>query len=265
MGGKTLIEGDIITIDGLLARFMKARSPSSSRTYQVISKPLRHGLDAPRRMTVRANAETPLDTQKARHFGAEGIGLCRTEHMFFDADRIIVMRQMIMSDDKDGRTNALQKLLPMQQADFEELFEIMSGLPVTIRLLDPPLHEFLPHSDEEMADVAKASGISLDVARQRALKLHEANPMLGHRGCRLAISYPEICEMQARAIPPLSLWQAEQMPLCQKLWCHWQAHRKRLRFAAKSLTRQQRLFSLKQASQLNILSAQWWNCQERPC
>jgi len=200
MGGKNLTEGDIITIDGSAGEVYEGEvatiEPQLSGDFETIMS----WADAARRMTVRANAETPLDTQKARHFGAEGIGLCRTEHMFFDADRIIVMRQMIMSDDKDGRTNALQKLLPMQQADFEELFEIMSGLPVTIRLLDPPLHEFLPHSDEEMADVAKASGISLDVARQRALKLHEANPMLGHRGCRLAISYPEICEMQARAI-----------------------------------------------------------------
>ena len=200
MGGRALSEGDIITIDGSAGEVYEGAvatiEPQLSGDFETIMQ----WADKARRMKVRANAETPLDTEKARHFGAEGIGLCRTEHMFFEADRIITMRQMIMAEDTQGRQKALSSLLPMQQADFQELFTIMAGLPVTIRLLDPPLHEFLPHSDEEMADVAKASGISLDVARQRALKLHESNPMLGHRGCRLAISYPEICEMQARAI-----------------------------------------------------------------
>ena len=156
--------------------------------------------DAERRMIVRTNAETIEDSQVAREFGAEGIGLCRTEHMFFDADRIVSMREMIIADSKEGRSAALSKLLPMQRSDFVALFEIMSGLPVTIRLLDPPLHEFLPHTDAELADVASAAGVDIEIARARALRLSESNPMLGHRGCRLAITYPEICEMQARAI-----------------------------------------------------------------
>jgi pyruvate, orthophosphate dikinase len=151
-------------------------------------------------MKVRANAETPLDARTARKFGAEGIGLSRTEHMFFDAGRITAVREMIMADDTGGRRAALAKLLPMQREDFIELFTIMSGLPVTIRLLDPPLHEFLPKSDAEFAELGKMTGKDLGTIRHRAAVLHEANPMLGHRGCRLGISYPEIYEMQARAI-----------------------------------------------------------------
>ena len=200
MAGKSLSEGDIITIDGSAGEVYDGTvatiEPQLSGDFETIMG----WADEVRRMSVRANAETELDSQKARHFGAEGIGLCRTEHMFFDADRIISMREMIMATDTDGRQAALAKLLPMQQADFEKLFTIMAGLPVTIRLLDPPLHEFLPHSDDELADVAKAAGISQDAARARALRLNESNPMLGHRGCRLAITYPEICAMQARAI-----------------------------------------------------------------
>jgi pyruvate,orthophosphate dikinase len=149
---------------------------------------------------VRANAETPLDAETARRFGAEGIGLCRTEHMFFDSDRIVAMREMIVADDAAGRRAALAKLLPYQRGDFVRLFQIMSGLPVTIRLLDPPLHEFLPHADAEVAEVAKASGKPVEAVRARAQALHEVNPMLGHRGCRLGVTYPEIYEMQARAI-----------------------------------------------------------------
>jgi len=156
--------------------------------------------DSVRRMKVRANAETPLDARTARGFGAEGIGLCRTEHMFFEGDRIIAMREMILADDENGRRLALAKLLPMQRADFVELFTIMSGLPVTIRLLDPPLHEFLPHTDEEIAEVATAMNASPAKLKARAAELHEFNPMLGFRGCRLAVAYPEIAEMQARAI-----------------------------------------------------------------
>ncbi|MBV8765505.1 MAG: pyruvate, phosphate dikinase, partial [Hyphomicrobiales bacterium] len=153
-----------------------------------------------RRLKVRANADTPLDAQTARRFGAEGIGLCRTEHMFFDEGRIVAVREMILADDEKGRRGALAKLLPMQWGDFVELFTIMSGLPVTIRLLDPPLHEFLPHTDEEMKEVAAALGSSVEKLRRRAQELSEFNPMLGFRGCRLAIAYPEIAEMQARAI-----------------------------------------------------------------
>jgi pyruvate,orthophosphate dikinase len=149
---------------------------------------------------VRTNAETPADAAQARKFGAEGIGLCRTEHMFFEGDRIVAVRQMILSDDEKGRREALAKIEPMQRQDFIELFDIMAGLPVTIRLLDPPLHEFLPHKPEEIAEVAKELKLDIAEIEQRAAKLHEFNPMLGHRGVRLGISYPEIYEMQARAI-----------------------------------------------------------------
>ncbi len=156
--------------------------------------------DAVRRMRVRANAETPLDARTARQFGAEGIGLCRTEHMFFEGERIIAVREMILADDEAGRRAALAKLLPMQRQDFAELFEIMHGLPVTIRLLDPPLHEFLPHTETDMAEVARSTGASVEKLKLRANELHEFNPMLGFRGVRLAVRYPEIAEMQARAI-----------------------------------------------------------------
>jgi pyruvate,orthophosphate dikinase len=156
--------------------------------------------DAVRRMKVRANAETPTDARAARSFGAEGIGLCRTEHMFFEGERIVAVREMILADTEAGRRAALAKLLPIQRRDFAELFEIMNGLPVTIRLLDPPLHEFLPHTDAEIAEVAKVMGVSAEKLRARAADLHEFNPMLGFRGVRIAIRYPEIAEMQARAI-----------------------------------------------------------------
>jgi pyruvate,orthophosphate dikinase len=156
--------------------------------------------DAVRRMGVRANAETPEDARVARKFGAEGIGLARTEHMFFEGERIVPMREMILADNEQGRRAALAKLLPFQRQDFAELFEIMSGLPVTIRLLDPPLHEFLPKTDAEIDEVAKAMGVSAEKLRRRAAELHEFNPMLGFRGIRLAVRYPEIAEMQARAI-----------------------------------------------------------------
>ena len=195
-----LSEGDTITIDGGTGEVFLGRvdtiQPEMSGAFSTIME----WADDIRRMAVRTNAETPADARTAVGFGAEGIGLCRTEHMFFDVDRIISMREMIMAVDSEGREAALAKLLPMQRQDFEELFTIMAGLPVTIRLLDPPLHEFLPHSAEELADVAVAAGISPETARQRSLKLSESNPMLGHRGCRLAVTYPEICRMQARAI-----------------------------------------------------------------
>ena len=156
--------------------------------------------DAHRRLGVRTNAETPLDCRTAREFGAEGIGLCRTEHMFFDSERIANVRQMILAGDEAGRRAALAKLLPAQRGDFEEIFRIMAPLPVTIRLLDPPLHEFLPHSEAELAEVAAGAGVSVEALKRRVAELHEFNPMLGHRGCRLGITYPEIYEMQARAI-----------------------------------------------------------------
>jgi pyruvate,orthophosphate dikinase len=151
-------------------------------------------------LKVRANAETPLDASTARNFGCEGIGLCRTEHMFFDPQRIIHVREMIVATNEEQRRKALDKLLPYQRDDFIKLFTIMAGLPVTIRLLDPPLHEFLPHTDADFAEVAKASGKTVEDVKAKASQLHEANPMLGHRGCRLGITYPEIYEMQARAI-----------------------------------------------------------------
>jgi pyruvate, orthophosphate dikinase len=201
MVGTTILKaGDIITIDGstgeVLLGQVKMLEPELSSEFST----LMGWADSVRRMRVRTNAETPLDARNARKFGAEGIGLCRTEHMFFDEDRIVAMREMICADDEKGRREALAKLLPMQKKDFTELFEIMNGLPVTIRLLDPPLHEFLPHSESEMADVAKGLGISVEKLKQRAAELHEFNPMLGFRGCRLAVAYPEIAEMQARAI-----------------------------------------------------------------
>ena len=157
-------------------------------------------VDEVKSLGVRTNAETPMDAQAARNFGAEGIGLARTEHMFFDPKRIIHMRQMILSTTEEDRRKALDKLLPYQRQDFIDLFTIMKGLPVTVRLLDPPLHEFLPNKPEEQEEVAKELGISVDVVRARTAQLHEANPMLGHRGCRLGLTYPEINEMQARAI-----------------------------------------------------------------
>src|SRR5260370_13051710 len=156
--------------------------------------------DQVRRLKVRANADTPNDARVAMKFGTEGIGLCRTEHMFFEADRIVAVREMILADDEAGRRAALAKLLPMQRGDFVELFEIMGGLPVTIRLLDPPLHEFLPRTEEEIAAVATAMGADPKKLADRARQLREVNPMLGFRGCRLAIAFPEIAEMQSRAI-----------------------------------------------------------------
>ena len=182
IGATQLKDGDMITIDGSIGEIYEGEiakiQPQLSGSFETVMG----WADSFRRMRVRANAETPFDARTARDFGAEGIGLCRTEHMFFDEDRIVPMRQMIMAVEEAGRKQALDKLLPMQKQDFAELFTIMAGLPVTIRLLDPPLHEFLPHSDAELAEVAKAIGVSVDLARQRALRLKESNPMLGHRG-----------------------------------------------------------------------------------
>ncbi|MEZ5782171.1 MAG: pyruvate, phosphate dikinase [Rhizobiaceae bacterium] len=198
--GATLKKGDIVTIDGATGQVLKGSVPMLQPELSGDFAKIMEWADKIRRMNVRTNAETPADARMARSFGAEGIGLCRTEHMFFDGDRIIAMREMIVADTEEGRRTALAKLLPMQRSDFLELFEIMAGLPVTIRLLDPPLHEFLPKTEEEIAEVAAAMNVSADKLRQRTEALHEFNPMLGHRGCRLAVSYPEIAEMQARAI-----------------------------------------------------------------
>ncbi len=199
-GGTTLKKGDILTIDGstgqVLAGKVAMREPELAGEFATLMK----WADAARKLKVRANADTPADARAAIKFGAEGIGLCRTEHMFFDEDRIRAVREMILAEDEKARRAALAKLLPMQRADFIELFKIMGGLPVTIRLLDPPLHEFLPHTEEEIAAVAQAMGADPRKLADRARELHEFNPMLGFRGCRLAIAYPEIAEMQARAI-----------------------------------------------------------------
>ena len=199
-GGVTLKKGDFITIDGSMGQVLQGHVAMQEPELSGEFNTLMQWADEIRSLKVRTNADTPTDARTARGFGAEGIGLCRTEHMFFEGERIVAVREMILADDEKGRRSALAKLLPMQRSDFFELFSIMKGLPVTIRLLDPPLHEFLPHTDEEIADVAKAMGQSAEKLRRRANELHEFNPMLGFRGCRLAIAYPEIAEMQARAI-----------------------------------------------------------------
>ena len=200
VNGQTFKKGDLITIDGgtgqVLAGEVAMLQPELSGEFAT----LMGWADKVRKLKVRANAETPADARMARSFGAEGIGLSRTEHMFFDAGRILAVREMILADDEAGRRSALAKLLPMQRDDFVELFEIMKGLPVTIRLLDPPLHEFLPHTAEETAEVAKSLGVDIERVERRYKELHEVNPMLGFRGCRIAIAFPEIAEMQARAI-----------------------------------------------------------------
>jgi pyruvate,orthophosphate dikinase len=199
-GNVTIARGEIITIDGTSGQVFKGkvglRQPELTGDFGTLMS----WADEVRRLKVRTNADTPADAATARRFGAEGIGLCRTEHMFFEADRIVAVRQMILADAEDERKAALAKLLPMQRSDFEAIFKEMAGLPVTIRLLDPPLHEFLPQKEEEFEEVAAAAGTNARKLRARAIALHEANPMLGHRGCRLGITYPEIYEMQAQAI-----------------------------------------------------------------
>ncbi len=195
-----LHKGEIITIDGSTGQIIKGRVPMREPELSEDFNRLMQWADSFRRMKVRANADTPADARQARAFGAEGIGLCRTEHMFFEASRILAMREMILAEDQEGRRKALAKLLPAQRKDFVELFEIMAGLPVTIRLLDPPLHEFLPHGDEIIGEVAAEMGVSVTRLRRRIATLSEFNPMLGQRGARLLVSYPEIVEMQARAI-----------------------------------------------------------------
>src|SRR6185295_1052333 len=197
VGNHVLRQGETITIDGSTGQVLLGRVPMSEPALSGEFGTLMSWADQVRKLGVRANADTPADARVALKFGAEGIGLCRTEHMFFDEDRIRAVREMILSDDEKSRRVALAKLLPMQREDFVALFEIMQGLPVTIRLLDPPLHEFLPHTEAEIAAAMKADAHKL---ADRARSLHEFNPMLGFRGCRLAIAYPEIAEMQARAI-----------------------------------------------------------------
>ncbi|CAE7914292.1 ppdK, partial [Symbiodinium necroappetens] len=203
VGDVVVKEGDRLSIDGVTGEVMLGEVPTMPPTSSVLGKQfqtLMSWTDLFRSLQVRANAETIADTRQAKEFGAEGLGLVRTEHMFFAGRRIVAVRQMILASDQKERKEALHKLLFMQREDMVELFEIMSGLPVTIRLLDPPLHEFLPHTESELAAVARAAGMPLERLKRRANEIQESNPMLGHRGCRLAITYPEICEMQARAI-----------------------------------------------------------------
>ena len=200
VGDREVKKGEVITVDGaegeVLFGEVEMQQPDLSGDFGVLMS----WADEVRKLNVRTNAETPADVKVASDFGAEGIGLCRTEHMFFDAERFPVVRSMILAGTKEGREAALEKLLPMQRSDFEEIFQIMGERPCTIRLLDPPLHEFMPHSDAEMQDVAASSGMDLKALKAQADALHESNPMLGHRGCRLGITYPEIYAMQARAI-----------------------------------------------------------------
>jgi pyruvate,orthophosphate dikinase len=200
VGDREVKKGEVITVDGaegeVLFGEVDMQQPDLSGDFGL----LMGWADKVRKLNVRTNAETPADVSVAKEFGAEGIGLCRTEHMFFDADRIPVVRSMILAGTKEGREAALEKLLPMQRSDFEEIFRIMGELPCTIRLLDPPLHEFMPHTEAEMQEVATSSGMEIKALKAQADALHESNPMLGHRGCRLGITYPEIYAMQARAI-----------------------------------------------------------------
>eukprot|EP00933_Yihiella_yeosuensis_P015963 TRINITY_DN1378_c0_g1_i1.p1 TRINITY_DN1378_c0_g1~~TRINITY_DN1378_c0_g1_i1.p1 ORF type:complete len:913 (+),score=249.05 TRINITY_DN1378_c0_g1_i1:107-2845(+) len=200
VGSITLTEGDRLTIDGITGEIITGEVPTVKPQLTGNFGTIMGWADEFRTMGVRANAETPADAQQAKDFGAEGIGLVRTEHMFFEGGRIVAMREMILASNESDRRAALGKLLDMQRSDMIELFRIMDGRPVTVRLLDPPLHEFIPHTEAEMASVASSAGIPLDFVRRRAAELREANPMLGHRGCRLAVTYPEICEMQSRAI-----------------------------------------------------------------
>ncbi|MFV0626752.1 MAG: pyruvate, phosphate dikinase [Alphaproteobacteria bacterium] len=198
--GVTIKEGDWVSIDGAKGQIIEGKVPTVQVEMTGDFGVFMAWVDELRTMSVRANAETARDAKQARDFGAEGIGLARTEHMFFDAHRIQDMRQMILSEDEAGRRKALAKLLPYQKQDFKDLYKVMDGLPVTIRLLDPPLHEFLPHTDAEMKELAKEMGVTFEKIKEKSESLHEFNPMLGHRGCRLAVTYPEICEMQTRAI-----------------------------------------------------------------
>jgi pyruvate,orthophosphate dikinase len=200
IGACDLAEGDMLTIDGATGEVMAGQVPTIEPELAGDFGTLMEWADRHRRMKVRTNAETPADCRMARQFGAEGVGLCRTEHMFFDAGRINAVREMILADDEAGRRKALAKLLPEQRADFTEIFTVMAGLPCTIRLLDPPLHEFLPQEEGDFAELAETVGVGIDHLKRRASELHEFNPMLGHRGCRLGITFPEIYEMQARAI-----------------------------------------------------------------
>jgi pyruvate,orthophosphate dikinase len=200
LGEVTVKQGDTITLDGSTGEVFRGKVPLVPAEMAGELSTLMTWVDEVRRLRVRTNADTPTDATTARAFGAEGIGLCRTEHMFFQPDRILAVREMILASDEAGRRAALAKILPMQRGDFAELFRVMDGLPVTIRLLDPPLHEFLPHTQAEIEEVAKEIGKPTSTIAAKVAELTEANPMLGHRGCRLAVTYPEIYEIQVQAI-----------------------------------------------------------------
>ena len=199
-GGQVVKKGDVITLDGSSGEVMLGQVPTVQPELTGDFGQLMGWVDGIRRLKVRTNADTPHDSQVARDFGAEGIGLCRTEHMFFEGERIMAVREMILAADLDGRKRALAKILPMQKGDFLGIFRVMKGLPVTIRLLDPPLHEFLPHADAEIEALAKEMGVQAATLKAKVESLHEFNPMLGHRGCRLAVTFPEIYDMQVQAI-----------------------------------------------------------------
>jgi pyruvate,orthophosphate dikinase len=200
VGERSFAEGDWISLDGSTGEVMSGQVPTAQAKLSGDFQTMMKWADGARRLGIRANAETPHDARVARGFGAEGIGLCRTEHMFFDEERIATVREMILAEDKPGRERALAKLLPHQRRDFEEIFGAMRGLPVTIRLLDPPLHEFVPNTDKAQEETARVLGLDVEKVRRRVSALHEMNPMMGHRGCRLGISFPEIYDMQVRAI-----------------------------------------------------------------
>ena len=200
LGGKTFHEGDFISIDGSTGKIYDGIIPTVDATISGYFGRIMGWADKYRRLRVRTNADTPRDAKKARELGAEGIGLCRTEHMFFEADRIAAFREMICSDTVEERKAALAKILPYQQGDFEQLYEALEGMPVTIRFLDPPLHEFVPNTESEIALLAKTQGKTVEQIKNIIASLHEFNPMMGHRGCRLAVTFPEIAEMQTRAV-----------------------------------------------------------------
>jgi pyruvate,orthophosphate dikinase len=200
VNGRTLTSEDKVTLNGTTGEVFEGELATQEAKLSGDFGKVMEWADKHRTLKIRTNADTPADAQRAREFGAEGIGLCRTEHMFFEGERIVAMREMILAATVDDRKAALAKLLPYQREDFIGIFTAMKGLPVTIRLLDPPLHEFLPHDNDSQQEMAHRMGVGLDVIKRRVSQLHEANPMLGHRGCRLSVTYPEILEMQVRAI-----------------------------------------------------------------
>lgn len=239
VGKRVLRAGDVITIDGSSGQVMAGRVPMKEPELSGPFAEIMAWADTIRRLEVRANAETPLEARIARQFGAQGIGLCRTEHMFFENSRISAVREMILAETPESRRTALEKILPMQRQDFAELFEIMEGQPVCIRLLDPPLHEFLPRTEREVAELAQTAGVAPDVLRRRIANLEEYNPMLGHRGCRLAVSFPEIAEVQARAIFEAAIAASDKLgrPVVPEIMVPLVAARKELDYVKAIIAR----------------------------